>query len=499
MRIRSPAQLTKAAGELGPAMATLAEAARKDPAVFCQFVLRHEETGAPIKLAPMHVEWHEMLNRNARVVLWTHTEAGKTAQMSVGRVLWEIGRNPNIRILILSSSSGGAKKIVKALKTYIERSPEYRMVFPHISPDKSDTTGLWRDDAFHVRRQTISKDPTVQASGFEGAILGSRYDLILIDDYLTPENTHSDHLRNKYYNWLKSTIEGRRTARGRLWFIGNCWHSDDAMHRYAAEPSTVSRKYPVRNERGESSWPEVWPQDRIEEEIQNRGPIESRRTLFCDPVADSERRFKTEYILRALHEGDGLELAWALSVVPPGYRTVTGVDLAVTKRDAADSTALVTIAVEDRTQQRQILDVTAGKMSGPEIVDTIIDVQHRYNSLVVVESNAAQAYIYQFVQDRSAVPIRPFYTGKNKVDPSWGIESLAIEMSQGKWTIPNHGARAKGIHAEMDREVKALINELFRYDPASHTGDRLIAMWLAREGVRLGAAPAGVGKRRRRT
>lgn len=488
--------LTKAAADLGPALATLANTARNDPAVFSQFVLRNEENGLPIKLAPMHVEWHDILDEHERVVIWTHTEAGKTSQISVGRVLWEIGRNPNIRILILSSSSGGAKKIVKTLKTYIENSAAYRQVFPHIAPDRSDTTGLWRENAFHVKRSTISKDPTVQAAGFEAEILGARYDLIIIDDYLTPENTHSERLREKYHSWLKSTIEGRRTARGRLWFIGNTWDADDAMHRYAKEAATHSARYPVRNSSGESSWPEVWPQERIDKEIENRGPIEARRTLFCDPVSDTDRRFKQEYIIRALREGDGLELAWALSQVPPGYRTITGVDLAVTKKDASDETALVSIAVEERTQKRQILDVDAGKWSGPEIVDKIIDVQHRYNSLVVVESNAAQAYIKQFVNDKSAVPVKAFYTGKNKVDPAFGIESLAVEMSAGKWAFPNYGATMTG---RIDRQLKALINELVRYDPASHTGDRLIAMWLAREGVRMSASPAGFGKRPRRT
>lgn len=488
--------LTKAAAELAPAMARLAEVSRTDPAVFCQYVLRHEQTGKPITLAPMHVEWHDMLDAHERVVLWTHTESGKTNGLSVGRVLWEIGRNPNIRILILSSAASASKRIVKTLKTYIENSPEYRAVFPHVRPDKSDTTGLWRADAFHVIRSTISKDPTVQASGFEGAILGARYDLIIIDDYLTPENTYSEHLREKYHSWLKSTIEGRRTDNARLWFIGNAWHHDDAMHRYAKEPATASRKYPVRDAEGRSSWPEVWSEARIEKEIANRGPIEARRSLFCDPVADAERRFKAAYIIRALREGNGLELAHAgLAHVPPGYRTITGVDLGATKKKKSDLTSLVTIAVEERTGRRQILDVVSGKMSGPEIVEAIKEAHRLFQSLVVVESNAQQAYIKQFVEDSSAVPVRAFYTGKNKADPTFGLESIAIEMSAGKWVIPNHGGTLEGT---IDPEVLALINEMLRYDPRSHTGDRLMALWFAREGIRM-ASGIQQGKRPRRT
>lgn len=503
MRIRSGQEI-EIARELGPAMGTLANMARTDPAVFCQFVLRDEQTGFPITLAPMHEEWQDLLSQHERIVLWAHTESGKTSAISIGRTLWEIGRNPNIRILVLSSSAGQAKKIVKAIKNYVERSLEFRMVFPGVVPDKSDTSGMWREDAFIVKRQTMSKDPTMQAVGYNGNVLGGRYDLIIIDDYLTDENTYSDRQREKYFRWLKSTIEGRKTGRSRLVFIGNAWHIDDAMHRYAAEEATVSRKYPVRGADGQSSWPEVWPNSRIEKEILNRGPIESQRSLFCDPVSDAERKFKLEYCLKALAKGDGLDLAWALTVVPPGYRTITGVDLAVTKRDSSDETALVTIAVDDRpapigNQERQILDVDAGKWSGPEIVGKIFEVQHRYNSIVIVESNAAQLYIKQFVEDRAAVPVKAFYTGRNKVDPAFGIQSLAIEMSAGKWVFPNQGGASRGIHARMNDQVRKLLGEMLRYDPASHTGDRLVACWLAREGVRMTSSPAGTGKRPRRT
>jgi hypothetical protein len=497
MRTSVATKLVDQADELDAAMGVIIEAARADPAVFCQFVLRDEATGSPINLAPVHEEWHDILNQRNRVVIWSATELGKTAQISIGRVLWEIGKDPNIRILIIGAASGVAKKIVKAIKTYIEHSAEFRAVFPQVVPDKSDTTGRWRDDSFNVRRTTKSKDPTVQAVGYGGNVLGARLDLIIADDYLTPENTYSDHQRDKSHGWLKSVIEGRKTARARLWFIGNAWHLDDAMHRYAAEELTFSKKFPVRNDNtGASVWPEVWPDERIETEIKNRGPIESRRSMFCDPVSDADRRFKSEYIVKALQLGDGLELAWALSVVPNGYRTITGVDLAVSKKDAADWTAMTTIAVEERTSSRQVLDITAGKMDGPQIVQKIIEIHERYHSIVWVESNAAQAYIKQFVNDQSAVPVRAFFTGRNKIDPSFGIESLAVEMSQGKWVFPNHGGTLTG---RMDPEMRKLISELVRYDPASHTGDRLMSMWLAREGARKSFGGAGVGKRARRT
>lgn len=391
--------------------AAIISAARIDPVVFASYVMKDEETGRPIELAPVHIEWHDLLSAHDRVVVWSATELGKTSQISIARVLWEIGRNPNLRIAIVSATIGLAKKIIKSIKTYIERSTEYRRVFPGVVADKSATTGLWKDNAFHVKRDTISKDPTVQAIGFEGAFLGARADLIIIDDYLTPETTFSQHMRDKTHRWLKATVEGRKTARCRFWFVGNAWHRDDAMHRYAKEPGTRSRKYAVRDLLGNSRWPAMWPDARIEKEIANRGPIESQRSMFCNPASDADRRFKESYIVRALQLGDGDRLAHALNHVPTGWRIITGVDLAVSKKDSADMTALVTVAI-DRDDNHRVLDIFAARLSGPEIVEKIVEVQRRYSSFVFVESNAC--FIpgtLVLIKDRGYVPIEQVKIG----------------------------------------------------------------------------------------
>lgn len=127
-----------------------------------------------------------------------------------------------------------------------------------------------------------------------------------------------------------------------------------------------------------------------------------------------------------------------------------------------------------------------------------VDEDHSFTVNDYIVHNA-QRYIKQFVNYQSAAPVKAFYTGKNKYDPSFGIESLAIEFSQGKWVLPNRGGEKRGLLGSFHPQVKKLIDEMLRYDPASHTGDRLMSLWLAREGARLGSAPAGVTKRRRRT
>ena len=94
--------------------------ARYDPAAFASYVLRDEQTHKPIQLQPMHEEWHSLANNHKRLLLWAHVEAGKTQQMSIARSLWEIGRNPNIRVCCVSNTYGLSTQVCMTVAKYIE-------------------------------------------------------------------------------------------------------------------------------------------------------------------------------------------------------------------------------------------------------------------------------------------------------------------------------------------------------------------------------------------
>lgn len=175
----------------------------------------------------------------------------------------------------------------------------------------------------------------------------------------------------------------------------------------------------------------------------------------------------------------------ALATIPPGCAVYTGVDLAIQQHSGADLTVFFTILVHpDGT--REVLNIESGRLAGPEIVQKIQQIHHRYQGIVYVENNAAQDFIVQFTRYGSAVPVKPFTTGRNKAHPEFGVEGLAAEMAAGKWIIPSGGGR---LHPEVD----AWINELLYYDPRSHTGDRLMASWFAREAARAGTIRAEAG------
>jgi hypothetical protein len=486
-------QAAHASSALARARAIRREVARRDARTFCPLVLRDERTGKDIVQAPMHDKWHDILDNHDRVVIWAHVEAGKTAQLSVGRPLWRLGRDPNRRIVVVSNTGEQAKKVVRTCAQYIERSDELHQVFPDLRKAR-DISLPWTAMAITVERTVIGKDPSIQACGIHGNITGARIDDLVLDDILDYENTRTPGPREDTWRWVQSTLLPRLTENSSVTCVGNAWHPDDAMHRLAAMPGFTSYRFPVVSDAGELSWPAVWPKERIAKAMTTLGPLEANRQLLCLARDDAAARFKREWVERGLERGRGYKCVDRVVQLPEGgYALYTGVDLAVQRHAHSDLTCFFTLLLHpDGT--RQVLHIESGRWSGPEIVAKLVDLDQRFGGVFIIENVAAQDFLLQFAPALgSKAVIVPFTTGRNKANPEFGVESLAAEMAGGRWIIPNVGGK-------MDPEVAAWVGEMLYYDPQEHTGDRLMASWFAREGARKlergGAAGAGsVGAR----
>jgi hypothetical protein len=365
----------------------LLEAAREDINCFVTTVMRDERTGLPLEQAEVHRAWHKLASENDRLMLWSSIESGKTSQLSIARTLFELGRDKGLRIGIVSNTAGQSQKVLRSIKRYIESSPELHAVFPDLRPSSDQ----WTTSAITVKRQSISKDPSIQGIGVHGNILGSRLDLLIVDDLLDVENTRSAQGREDCFAWLQAACLSRLTSKGRVLVVGTAFHPDDALHRLARMPGFKAMRYPVLLEDGTPRWAERWPPERIARVRETLGPLEFARQLLCVARSDDEARFKKEWIDVCLARGEGKQLCYGMDKLPPGFKTYTGVDLAVQQKDGSDSTVLFTIAVHPNTNDREVLNIERGKWSGPEIVSRIIDHHRRFLSIVVVENNACFA------------------------------------------------------------------------------------------------------------
>src|SRR5260221_2866582 len=164
--------------------------ARTDPAAFASFVLRDEETKLPSVTHPVQREWHRLFSKSRRLVLWGHPESGRSSQLSVARVLYELGQNPNLRVLIVSATHMLSERLCGIISRYIEGryGSELHQGFPKLRKG----TSRWSNTQLVVQRTSTAKHPSVWCCGVESTgRTRPRGGLLILDDAPTPKDTYT--------------------------------------------------------------------------------------------------------------------------------------------------------------------------------------------------------------------------------------------------------------------------------------------------------------------
>ena len=98
-------------------------AAREDPNAHAEMVMRDQSTDEPVRQSAMHRAWVCAFVDSPRVMIKAPKKSGKTTQ-AVNYILWFLGRHPEARIKIVCSTEEKAKKRIREIRQYIERSAE---------------------------------------------------------------------------------------------------------------------------------------------------------------------------------------------------------------------------------------------------------------------------------------------------------------------------------------------------------------------------------------
>lgn len=467
--------------------------ARIDPSFFVEYAFRHEKTGKRITNEQFHRDWQDFFTETRWGVVEAAVEHGKSVQIGVARVIWEIGHNPDLRVLLIGAGEDAAKKLLRGIRRHIEKNKRIREVFPNLK--RSGRRGdPWNDDDIIVARKSLARDPTIQARGVGSRnIIGSRTDLAVLDDILGMDNTRTKPSRDKLEVWFDDVVFTRisddyeNLDYGRVFFIGNPWDQDDLIQRLKGRKgwrsittsAVVNPDDPVS--KWVPSWPAQWPLKRLLDKRDGMLEVSFARKYLCRVLSEGLRRFKKPWLDRMFELGRGRTFLkkqpWGRDHRP--LRCFTGLDPAVGEKDLDALSCLFTIAIDD-AMRRCVVDVRTGRWTGPELLRQCRIVSSIFDSELIVESNATQIWMAQFAGEHGII-VRTFFTGAhNKWSEEYGVESLAIEIKAGLWVAPS-GATGHDIHDELVEWRR----ELWDYDPQSHTGDRVMGSWLAREGARL--------------
>lgn len=451
----------------------MAEKAKYDPNVFCEYVLKDSKTGRGFVQAKIHKELQSFIDKNKFVVIVEPRDHGKSEQVAIGRVLYELGRNPNIRIKLVSQSDDEAKDRLRAIVGYIERDEDLHRVFPELKPAQR---GEWTKHSIIVERTTRSKDASVEALGILSTATGGRADLLILDDPCDFRNSiQNPALRKTVKEAFRNVWVNLLEPEGRLIYIATLWHTDDLTHELLGQKDKYPNLFRAIDSDYTPLWPGKWTSDRLKEREEQIGKRAFDRSFRNIALSDEEKTFPSAN--QIFHYGVKKE-----DVVNPNWPRYFGVD-------PFGQWVVIFILALSPEGKKYPIDIIRMKGAPLALVDELVAQYHkRKPQIIMLENNAAQEAMRQWVLERGHdIPVSGFVTGKQKADPMIGLPSLEVEFANGSWVVPmgdEHPVDCKCGFCVWHQELNG--------HPIWETDDTVLASWFAREATRLSRAPVQI-------
>lgn len=369
-------------------------AAKFDPGAFAEFCFVGSD-GHHVHQAEVHTALQTFLTGHPKALVELPRDHGKSFQVCA-RVVWELGRNPGLRVKVVCATEAVAAERARFLRDAIAFNPFVRLVFPDLLPGQP-----WAAEAFTVLRDTDVIGPSVAAFGVGAGSTGTRADLLVCDDIVDVRALHSRAERDRVADYFRNNLMNLLEPDGRFWGLCTPWHADDLNARLKKTGAYALFRRAVGDDL-EPVWPEKWPRERLAARRAEIGAASFARGYRLVPLAEEETPIRPAWVR-----------FW---VEPAEYESVIlSVDPAVSAKATADASALVVLGrtgggvVGSRGGERpdgfaalghltttpphnliHVLEATARRVAAPDLVTLIDDFDRRWNpDVVLFESNAA--------------------------------------------------------------------------------------------------------------
>lgn len=311
------------------------------------------------------------------------------------------------------------------------------------------------DRIFHVVVRDVNgdaRDVRIEAYGKGAALRGLVYrdrrpKLVVIDDPQDDEDAHSESVLDKDWDWFLSDVNflGKNT---RIFIIGNNLGERcliERIHTHSEELDFKVWRIPKLNEEDESNWPQRWTPEEIFKERENfsrMGKLDIwYREMMCQPISPATQRFTRDmFRYYEPHEIDRGQLA-----------VYTTVDLAISQKESADYTCVMTIGV-NKENHWFLLDCQYGRWNPTETMGMIFSAVSRWHPITVgIETVQYQAALVHFleremIRRNQTFMVTPLKASKKK---ELRIEMMQPRFATGSVWFPEHGQFVSELEAEL--------------------------------------------------
>jgi len=464
------------------------ETARKVSWLGVDYILSYNKDYLPP--ADIHKAWHKLIDKvkkeheSAKAGLISPEEAklgaiifaprfhGKTQQLTIGRVLWELGNNPNLLVKIVCESDETAHKRVMAIQKHIEMNPRLHELFPDLKPAER---GLWNQSTLFIKRDIITTDPSLEGKGILSAVTGARADLIIFDDVVSFTNSLVYPSRQKaikqafYENWMNILGDNPFV------YIFTPWTAEDLSMELIKQTDQYYVYIKVIDEELNPVWPERWPTESLKKHREKVGPVAFARG-FQGKITSVETALFTKESIDACKDP-----LLKYGETKKDWQFFMGVDLGIKQKKSNPRTCIFTIAVTPE-KIRIPVSIVVGRFSSPLTAKLICQEYDKYkHQLILVENNGYQEALIEWISEmgRYDLPIEGYYTGSQKFDENVGLPSLSLEFKKALWAIPDNSSHGKGCNCGLCVWLKELEN----YESSTFS-DTVMACFFAREAYR---------------
>lgn len=360
----------------------------------------------------------------------------KSTLATVGRTLWKLVDDPNLRVLIYSDAATKAEGFLTSIKNHLtglDKNSQFRAIYGTWETDSKK--GTWNQSAIVIQpRAHAHKEPSVDTGGIETSKVGMHYDIIIFDDIVSDKNVTTPDQIQKVKECYQKSLSLLKPG-GEVIMVGTRWDFSDLYG------SLLARE----EEHKKAGFPPVFSTFITRAEINDKYPWEN--IGLTKDFLTKQRTEQGSYVYSCLYQNSPVDESTAIfkasdftfyqpspNIARELYVTCC-LDPAISQAKASDDTALTVVGTDNKLNM-YILDIIAGRMLPDETVAELFRLHSKWRiNAFGVETNNFQKMLktdidLTYEQERTNNPLFRMFTIAEFTGTSTNTKAMRIRSLQ---------------------------------------------------------------------
>jgi hypothetical protein len=423
------------------------------------------------------IEWHgepdpgnpEIIIYKSKLVLWPRGSF-KSQAFTIGHAAWLIARDPNVRILICSEVSRQAQKLVGEVMKIIDSQWFKDRFGVHKGKQWKEGSGVFFSA---LRTRQGIKDPTLAAAGVGEVQTGAHWDIVIMDDVCSQENTKTPESIESLWNWF-GEVQSQLDPGTKLLVIGTLHHYADIYCKIMSDEQIAKTfeisKYawsdPIVDPLGDEPAELFFPTRITRAFVADRKLKQTPRLFACfyenRPQTGDAQLFKPEYF-RVIPDNDIPSAVWTYILTDWAF-------VAEDKKTQRNDRTVFWVVSLDCNRIAYVRDIVIGRWKPSDSCRICCDLWSRYQPIeckaVSVEKVAhAELLMSLFEEIRRQTFVRPQFVpieGRNQEVKDMRIEAIEPRFRRGDIYF------AQSVKDNFQYKWKPMIDEMTQWPFTQH-------------------------------